>query len=673
MKTSLFQSPLLRRWLLVIAGLIATIALVIAFFPWDLMRGPINRYVSEQLGRKFEITRHLSVSLGRSITVKADGLELANPDWAAEPYLVKAIAAEFDIRLWPLLFGDVQLPRMVLTKPEIGLQMEPDGKRTWALARDTADDKAAPKIGSLAVDEGVLKYRAAAQGADVNTQFSISSESTTTLPLSFKASGKWRNEAFTASGRTGGVLELSRDFQAPFPLEVKATTGNTRLTATGTVTNLATFAGLDANFDIQGRNLEELYKLAGVLLPSTPPYKLRGKLNKDGKVWAATQISGLLGKSDLVGALSFDTSEKVALLTGKVQSKVLDFEDLGPIVGLSAPTPKQASAGKVTAAKTAQAKSGARPAPAAGKVLPTGTLDLARLQSMNADVFYSAADIRHVKQLPLDSAKVHVKLTGGVLQLDPIEMGVAGGSVAGRITIDSNARPAAFDTRLAVRAVQVSRLFPTIENTQSSVGKVSGQFDLKGRGNSTAQILASASGDVAVLVGKGQLSNILLEFIGLDGGEVIKFLLRGDRNVELRCGAAAFDVKQGLMTSKVIVLDTSDTVINGSGQINLANETLDLVLRPEPKDGSILSLRSPLKVGGTFGSPTAGPDKAALAGRGALALALGLINPLLALAATIESGPGVDADCGAALSAAANPRARTAPKAGIPVPKPAAN
>jgi AsmA family protein len=157
-------------------------------------------------------------------------------------------------------------------------------------------------------------------------------------------------------------------------------------------------------------------------------------------------------------------------------------------------------------------------------------------------------------------------------------------------------------------------------------------------------------------MGKGEISNILLEFMGLDGGEVIKFLLRGDRTVQLRCAAAAFDVKQGLMTSRAIVLDTSDTLITGQGQISLGGETLDILLKPQPKDMSILSLRSPLRIGGTFASPSGGPEKAALAGRVGIALALAAINPLLALAATIETGPGADADCAGILSKAAKPQ-----------------
>lgn len=645
---------LLRRWLIGIAALLVVLVLVVAFFPWDMLRGPINRYVSDQLGRRFEITQHLSVRLGRTTTVRADGVEFANPGWAAKPYLVKAAAAEFDIKLFPLLLGKVELPRIALTAPEIGLQMEPDGRRTWALSRDTSDEGAIPRIDALLIDGGSVDYQAAAQGANIHVDFSLAQEAAGQLPLSYKATGKWKNEAFSANGRTGGVLQLSKDVEAPFPIEVNAVAGKTSLKAKGTIANLADLAGVDASFDLQGRNLEELYKLLGVVLPSTPPYKLRGKLAKHGKVWAASQIQGTLGSSDLSGALSFDQSASVPLLTGKVQSKLLDFADLAPVIGLAPPVGP-------TPVKTVAAKAEGEPVPAkkttAGaanrKVLPVATLDVTRLKAMNADVVYSAADIRHVQVLPLDKGSVHVKLTGGVLQLEPISLGIAGGTVAGSIRIDANLVPAGFSTRLDLRAVQLNQLFPAVETTKSSLGKISGQFDLKGRGNSLAQMLGSSSGDVAVLMGKGEMSNILLEFMGLDGGEVIKFLVRGDRNVRLRCAAAAFEVKQGLMTTKTIVLDTTDTVINGRGNINLADETLDLVLDPAPKDHSILSFRSPLKIGGTFAAPTAGPDKGALAGRAGIALALGVVNPLLALAATIETGPGKDENCAAILKQAA--------------------
>ncbi|HQS33249.1 AsmA family protein [Polaromonas sp.] len=646
MKNSLIRTTALQ-WAVGAAALLVILALGLIFFPWDVLRQPINRYVSGQIGRPFEITRRLDVHLGRTTTVIADGLEIANPGWASKPYLLKAKAAEFDINLWALLVGRIQIPRIALTEPQLGLQVEADGRRTWALSRDTSSKGAVPDIGTLLVDRGTLSYIDEAREAAIAVQFSIAAESAGDLPLAFKSTGKWKGEKFTASGRTGGVLKLSKDVDGSFPLEIDALVGSTSLKARGSITDLAELAGVDATFALQGRNLDELYKLTGVVLPSTPPYKVRGTLVRQGKRWIASQMQGTLGSSDVSGQLTFDQSARVAMLTGKLQSRLLDFEDLGPVIGMKASAPRAGSSATATPAQPARAP-GVPPAQGTArprKVLPTAVLDLDKLKSMNADVTYAAASIRHVKELPLDKGRVHVVLKDGMLLLDPLALGVAGGSVAGSIRIDANVVPAAFKARLDVVGAQLNQLFPTIETTKSSLGKISGKFDLSGRGNSAAQMLGGASGDVSVLMGRGEISNILLEFMGLDGGEVIKFLVGGDRNVQLRCAAAAFDVKQGVMTSRALVLDTSDTVITGRGQISFVDETLDLILDPAPKDFSILSFRSPLRIAGTFAAPKAGPDKTALAGRAGIALALAAINPLLALAATVETGPGKDADC----------------------------
>ncbi|MDO8385610.1 MAG: AsmA family protein [Polaromonas sp.] len=653
MNNSPSAQPRLRDvlWARIAAAILAVVVLLVllvVFFPWDVLRGPVNRYVSEQTGRKFEITRKLDVKLGRTTRVLADGIEFANPPWARDPYLVKAEAAEIQIRLWPLLSGRIELPLVSLKKPELGLQIEPDGKRTWSLAKDTSDESKVPDIGQLLIDQGVVTYLASAQGADITADVALAAEVTSGLPLTYRAKGKWKGETFTAQGRAGGVLQLSADTAGTFPLEITAAAGATRLKAKGTVTNLSEFGSIAATFELEGRSLEDLYKLVGVVLPGTPPYKLRGQLDKQGLSWAVSRISGVLGKSDINGALTFNNSKPVPLLTGKVQSRLLDFEDLGPIIGLSSDNAPPAMA---KAANTQK-----RPT-RAGRVLPDAKLDFARLKAMNANVFWSAAKIVHVKALPLDRMSADIKLDNGVLQLDPLKLGIAGGELAGRLAINSKVSPTVIETRLDARAIELNRLFPTIEKTKSSLGRISGQVDLKGSGSSTAQVLASSSGNVAFLMGSGQISNILLEYMGLDGGEIIKFLVRGDRNVRLRCAAAAFDVQKGLMTSKAIVLDTVDTVIVGAGTISLADETLAIRLEPSPKDASILSLRSPLNIGGTFGAPTAGPDKGALAGRAAIGLALAVLNPLLALAATIETGPGQDADCRQVIQQAAAPRA----------------
>jgi AsmA family protein len=659
------------------AAIAVLLALLVALFPWDWLRQPLNRYVSDKTGRHFEITRKLDVKLGSTTRIVADGIEVANPEWAENPHLLKAERAEIHIRLLPLLKREIELPLIELHRPQLGLQVEADGRRNWALGRDTSDPRNLPRIGALVVDEGSMHFVAKHHGADIHTDFTIqgavqvpgevrstNTEGTSTaaaqpeaavMPLSFKSKGTWEKEPFTAQGRTGNVLYL-RALQRPFPMEIDATAGATNLRANGTIVSLATLEGAEASFNLQGRNLADLYKFTGMVLPATPRYALRGRLSHQGEVWHVRRIEGKLGNSDLNGELAFDRAHKVPMLTGNVQSRSLDFDDLAPLVGL----PEQPrSAAALPQMPVTKAAARARPAPDArdsgSKVLPTAGLDVARLKAMEADVRYAAARVRNVRQFPLDRMSVHVRLKDGVLKLDPMRLGVAGGTLAGHIQVDGNSSPAVAEAHLDARSLEMNKMFPRLTVTRASFGKIHGDIDLKGRGNSVAQMLGTSSGAVALLMGQGRISNLLLEFAGIDGAEIIKFLMGGDQNVTIRCAAAAFDVNRGLMSTRALVLDTTDTVVYGHGNVSLATEVMDLTLRPYPKDVSILSLRSPLKVAGMLGAPKVGPDKGALAGRAGLALALGAVNPLLALAATVETGPGQDANCGPALREAASP------------------
>ena len=656
-----------RAWwlkLLVALGvLLLALVLLAVFFPWDTLRGPVNRYVSKKTGRHFEITRHLDVKLGRNTRVLMDGIEIANPDWAQDRDLVKAEAAEVDVHLFALLLHRrIELPYVKLTKPQLGLQIEPDGRRTWALGSDTKDPTNVPQIGAVVVDQGTAHYIDSDHGADVHAEFgmhrdAVAKAGATALPLQFKATGRWQGQPFSAEGATGDVLSLNGPQQHPFPAEVRATAGATQLRARGSVANLAALDGADVDFHLQGEDLGQLYKLVGVVLPNTPKYSFAAHVSKQGEVWNVRAIDGHLGRSDIAGDLAFSQAGQRPSLQGQLRSKMLDFEDLGPLIGMKDDPAARKAAAQVAAATPAGKKPKKAPADPNRKVLPNAPLDVSRLRSMDADVRVDAARIVNAKGMPLDRANVHVRLKDGVMVLDPLNLGVAGGQLAGSVRVDANAKPVQAKARLDGRGLDLSRLLPATANRTENIGKIQAQLDLAATGNSVAQLLGTSTGNIAFLMGRGRISNILLEFAGLDAGEVLKFLVKGDKTVELRCAAAAFGVEKGLMTSKALMLDTNDTVFYGEGQINLANESMDLIFRPYPKDKSILSLRSPLKLTGTLGAPKAGLDKGTLIERAAVAIGLGAINPLLGLAATVETGPGVDADCRGTLQQAGAGRA----------------
>jgi len=233
-----------------------------------------------------------------------------------------------------------------------------------------------------------------------------------------------------------------------------------------------------------------------------------------------------------------------------------------------------------------------------------------------------------------------------VLRLDPLNFGVAGGDIRSTIRMDARHPQISTALKASVRGVQLGQLFPDAKLAEQAKGGIGGEVDLSGRGNSIAAMLGSSNGKVGLAMGRGHVGNLVMELAGLDITESLKFLVTGDKQIPLRCAFADFGVRDGLMTSQALAVDTTDTILIGEGTVSLRDETLDLLLKPRPKDKSILVLRSPLHISGTFKDPSFRPDFKALGIRGAVALALGSVAPPAALLATIELGPGKDADCG---------------------------
>jgi uncharacterized protein involved in outer membrane biogenesis len=194
----------------------------------------------------------------------------------------------------------------------------------------------------------------------------------------------------------------------------------------------------------------------------------------------------------------------------------------------------------------------------------------------------------------------------------------------------------------SVRGLRINRLIPGTDALDASLGAVDGRVELEGRGNSASDVLGSSKGNIDLVSGGGEVSNLLLEVAGLDVAETVKFFIGGDKTIQLRCGIVAFGVADGVMTSKAIVIDTDDTYIGGEGTVSLRDERLDLKLTPLPKDVSILSLRGPLRARGTFADPDVGVEKRSLARKIGTAVMLALVTPVAAIIPTIETAPGKD-------------------------------
>ena len=628
-----------QRWLAVLVFLFAALLILIALWDWNWFKGPVERAVQAKTGREFHIHGDLDVDLGRVTTVRGDGLTFANATWARQPQMATADRAEIDLRVWPLLRGQVRIPEIRLVRPDVLLETAPDKDQpgNWDFLGPSDGDP--PVLQRLLVDDGRLQFRDAAGKTDVLVSLDSGKprDKDSGPPLLVKGKGRWQGNPFSLEGNTESPLELTNTGH-PFRIHLDGRAGSTHAIASGTLTNPFQLRVFDLELMLSGQDMEDLYPLIGVAMPSTPPYRLKGRLKRDNAVWRYENFTGTAGDSDLGGTAQIDVSGERPFLKADLVSKRLDFDDLAGFIG----APPKTGAGE---SANAEQKAKAAALAASAKVLPETPYDLSKLRAMDADVRWKAQRINS-PTLPLDDMDAHLKLNDGLLRLEPLNFGVAGGDI--RSTIRMDARKQAISTQLqaTIRKVQLGKLFPDAKLAEQASGGISGDINLTGQGNSVAAMLGSSDGAVALGIGRGHVGNLIMELAGLDVAESVKFLFTGDKQIPLRCAWGDFAVDNGVMQSRSLAFDTTDTLILGEGKVDLKQEQLDLLLRPRPKDMSILALRSPLRIGGTFKDPSFRPDFKALGIRGAIALALGSIAPPAALLATIETGPGEDSNCG---------------------------
>lgn len=647
--------------------LLAILVVVIATFDWNRVKPLLNEKVSEALQRPFAINGNLAVEWrteaqegGWRAWVPwphfiAEDLSLGNPAWLDEQKMVGLERVAFRLAPLPLLFRQISIPRIDLTKPTASLTRLADGRANWTFDFGPKDDHAEPwkwqlDIGAIGFDQGnvslddqtlktsmkvqidplgkpipfsdiVGKARAEKAGAAQDYAFGL------------KVQGRYKGQPVAGSGKIGGLLAL-QDASQPFPLQADVRIADTHVVLAGTLTDPRNLGALDLRLRLSGASLGNLYPLTGVTLPDTPAYSTDGHLSANlhaaqGATFNYQGFNGQIGDSDIHGDLAFVASQPRPRLSGNLVSNQLLFKDLAPLIGADSNAEQKARGG---ASKQPQ-----------GKVLPVEEFRTERWRAMDADVTFAGKRIVHSAQLPFNDLSAHVILEDGLLRLEPLRFGVAGGNLASQIRLDGRNVPLQGRARLTARGFKLKQLFPGFAPMQTSFGELNGDADITGRGNSVAALLGTANGDLRMLVNDGAISRSLMEIAGLNVGNYVVGKLFGDEDVKINCAAADVGIKDGLATTRLFIFDTENAIIYINGTANFANEQLDLKITPESKGLRLFSLRSPLYVRGPFAKPSAGVQAVPLALRGAGMVALGVVaGPAAGLLALVAPSSGDD-------------------------------
>ncbi len=633
--------------------LVAAIVIFLVVFDWNWLRGPIGRYASAQLQREVAITGNLRVRpWSFSPKAEAFGVRIGQPAWAksvdpraGQMAQVERIAVQ--IKILPLLRGQVILPFLAIDKADVRLLRDKDGRANWTFGAKKSDKPLKlPAVQRFVINEGRLRVDDRQRGAlFVGTVSAQERAGARGGRFVLEGKGNLNRSAFVAQVTGGPLLNISPSRPYPFDADIRA--GATRVTAHGKVIKPFDLGRFETQLTVSGADLNRLYDLTGLTLPNTPPYKVSGHLVRRGGRYDFEKLSGRIGNSDIRGDLFVLTGRERPYLEADLRSRRLDFDDLGSLFGAAPATGRgeTASAGqKVEAAQR----------DATQRLLPDATLQVERIRAMDAKVSYRAETV-NAPNLPLRKVSAEVVLEKGVLTVDPLALTFSRGDLKGTVRLD--ARPATPRTDIDVRLLngRIEDFIPIKSEGRPAIeGAVMARAKLTGTGDSVHRAAATADGSVTLVAPRGQIRQAFAELLGVNASKGLLLLLsKSDKETPVRCAVADFDVKNGVMTTTTLVADTGVVLAKGRGTVNLATERMDFRIEGDSKKPRLVRLFIPITIKGPIMAPKPGLDVSKTLGQGGVAAALGsLINPLAALLPLITTGEAKDADCAGLVSEA---------------------
>ena len=577
------------------------------------VRAQIENRANAASGRKTEIGK-VSFSWGWTTHVHLDDVQVSNADWAKAPHLFTAQAIDFDIRIWPLLRGDIEMPQLRIDNLVVDLERNGQDESNWSSAQSPVAATAVkqikpekrgetPLIGRLEITGGRLSY------ADTKRKLALDG----TISTAIGKAGAEPQAELLLKGRledqplslhfVGGSALLLRDTTAPYPMDLDVAYGETRLTLKGTVQDPFQFTGANVQLSLAGDDLSQIYPLLGIPGPPTPPYRIVGNLVRELGVWRLTNMAWHAGESDLGGEIAIDDHQKPGLLTARLISDRLTFADLAPLVGA---TPGKR--GNVSA----QQRQTEQRLEARGELFPNVPLQVERLRAMNMDVTLDARRVLAPSYLPVQAIAAHVIVRDGQASVQPLRMAFGGGEIASTLGVDAHTgiRTPLVRIDLTMEGVELGAFFRGSRFFETTHGKLTGLIRLLGSGNSLANVMGTADGDIDVAMAGGTVSELMVAAANLQIIDALLLYVTGDHQIPIRCGLARLVFNNGIVSFQKTLMDTERSVLHVDGTTALKTQEVNIKVTADPKRFSLLDLHSPVLVQGKLRSPSFSLDRA---------------------------------------------------------------
>ncbi len=553
--------------------------------------------LAQASGLEIRVAGDLILQLGSWVGVEAEQVSLRNPAWEGEQSLLRADRIALELALLPLVSGHVKLGALMAENAEVNLQWDPAGRLNWQPKPYAAAPREGDEGGRLVPSEraalAVRNARIRAVDERVGRDITLSVRNASSKVrtdgklIDLVIDADLNGTPIEARGSLASpVALLEADKPYPIDIEINALgiTGGVR----GTLANPRSGAELAVEINLHGKSLAGFAPWLGKRRASIGPLEAQMQFTGSGSSYDFAPLKLQIAEGELSGDVHLALGGERPSLVAQ-----LDAHDLDLVAWLPEPKPR-----------TDQVAVGDAERP--GKVFSGQPLALHWMGLLDADVTLQAEAMK----LPYSGLTDFT--AKGLLKAKKLDIQAKGSAKGGTalslgLGIDAGSSDAVATLKLDGDQLQVQELVANTAATGAVEGKLNVVADLRGRGRSVATIMAGLDGQFLSLLTDGKANLKQVDQIVGGAKAVLGQMVTPDASLaKVNCALISINFEHGKGELQSL-LDTEYSTVRGSGQIDLAAETLKLEIDPKAK-GVTLSVATPVTVEGALSGPSVRVD-----------------------------------------------------------------
>lgn len=559
---------------------------------------------SKAAGRRVTL-ESLRITPGRQVSLALRGASLANIAGGTRPEMVTLAALDLQLEFWPLVTRrEVIVTHATVDGLSALLERSGDGQRNWRLNEappqapstpgpDPESRRGFPLIRDLRITGSEIILRTGS-GQVLRTRLDTArlTAPQPDQPVRLVADGAYNDVSLALDSTLGTYLEFW-DTPKPFPLDMRVTAGgDTELTLRGTATDPLNFDGIAADLALEAPSPATLLAIGGGEGGPTVPVRLGGRMERQDSLWRLTAVTGALDGAGLSGPL-LEMTEGSGGAPDRLKVQ-LDFSRLDMNRLLGAPS-RQGGGSSEDA-------------------------DLPLIVQERPDPMIETrltAEVLRYGQVHATAALLQAAIVEDRIVVDELNLNSFGSRIQAKGQLERRGEEVAVRAQVALREGNLETLRRAFGLRALPIsGRLEARVIALGQGRTLNAASRTANLSAVVAMNGGQIQREIIEMASTD----IRSLFRTPRGTTpVSCLLAVAEIRRGAGEVAPLRITADTGTIAGIVSFDLGRRQLDLVIGSQRDTTNFFALDIPMRVSGSFASPSIRPARWSPEGRARLA------------------------------------------------------